>query len=479
MSPGLVSQQLGKMLKMRIRPTLTFSVLILMTATASTSIAAADQSSPPHIVVLLADDLGWGDVGYHGSKIHTPNIDKLAKTGTRLGQFYVQPVCSPTRGALLTGRYPMRLGLQCGVVRPWAEHGLPLDEQTLPSALKEAGYETAIVGKWHLGHNKPEFLPRRRGFDRQYGHYNGALDYFTHIRDGGFDWHKDDRRNDDKGYTTDLIGDEAVRIIAEHEKNRPLFLYVPFNAPHTPLQATKNHLARYTDWPDNQRASYAAMVTCLDEAIGKIVSALEENEFPEGNTLVFFCSDNGGIPRFGSNRELRAGKGKLYEGGVRVPAIMKWTGKLKADHDVNKPLHIVDLFPTLLKLAGVTPDGSKPLDGLDAWPTIAHGEPSPHEFILHNVTPFCGAIRMGDWKLIHNGSVAANATSAPKKQTWELFNIANDPSEKKNVAANRPKMVARLKAKLTELGNAAAAPNIPPNKAPAGFKVPAVWGETD
>lgn len=456
-----------------------FALAIAVCVGTTTTVEANAQLTPPHIIILLADDLGWGDVGYHGSRIHTPNIDNLAKNGTRLNQFYVQPVCSPTRGALMTGRYPMRLGLQCGVVRPWAEHGLPLGERTLPSALKEVGYETAVVGKWHLGHNRPEFLPLQRGFDHQYGHYNGALDYFTHIRDGGFDWHKNDRRNDDEGYSTDLIGDEAVRIIAEHEKNRPLFLYVPFNAPHTPLQATEKHLARYADWPNKQRRTYAAMVTCMDEAIGRIVSALEANDYPESNTLIFFCSDNGGIRKFGSNRELRAGKGTLYEGGVRVPAIMQWKGRVKADHDVNEPLHIVDLYPTLLKLAGLSVDQPKPLDGRDAWPTIAKGQPSPHEFILHNVTPFSGAVRMGDWKLVHNGRVTANATKGPQQQTWELFNIAKDPSEKENLRGARPKVFARLKAKLTELSETAAKPNIPPNKAPAGFKVPPVWGESE
>ena len=314
---------------------------------------AIGNESPPHIILLLADDLGWGDVGYQGSRIATPNIDRLARTGVRLNQFYAQPVCSPTRGALLTGRYPIRLGLQCGVVRPWAEHGLPLNERTLPTALKEAGYKTAIVGKWHLGHNKPEFLPLKRGFDQQYGHYNGALDYFSHIRDGGHDWHKNDRRNGDKGYATDLLGREAERIISEHDKSRPLFLYVPFNAPHTPLQATKKYLEMYSDWPNKKRATYAAMATCMDAAIGQITTALKENEFPSDNTLIFFCSDNGGIPQFGSNRELRSGKGTLYEGGVRVPAVMVWNGRLAANKIVNDPMHIVDLYPTLLKLAGV------------------------------------------------------------------------------------------------------------------------------
>lgn len=435
------------------------------------------NDSPPHIIVLLADDLGWGDVGYNGSKIDTPNIDKLAKQGTRLNQFYVQPVCSPTRGAFLTGRYPMRLGLQCGVVRPWAQHGLPVAERTLPAALKEAGYKTAIVGKWHLGHNKPEFLPLKRGFDQQYGHYNGALDYFTHIRDGAHDWHRNDRSNHDSGYTTELIGLEAERIIKHHDKKDPLFLYVPFNAPHTPLQATKEYLKKYADWKNKRRATYAAMVTCMDTEIGRIVNALSENDFPADNTLVFFCSDNGGIPQLGSNRELRAGKGMLYEGGVRSPAVLVWNGQIEADKDLSEPLHIVDLYPTFLKIAGVDAKQPKPLDGKNAWPTLTKGKPSPHEFILHNTTPFCGALRMGDWKVIRNGHVRANATVKPERQTWELFNVTKDPSEKQDVKDIHKDVFNRLKSKLNELSKEAVPPNIPPNSTPEGFRTPKVWGE--
>ena len=456
---------------------MTLRIAFILLLTAAPALVAKAQITPPHIIILLADDLGWGDVGYHGSRIATPNIDKLAERGARLNQFYVQPVCSPTRGALLTGRYPMRLGLQCGVVRPWAQHGLPLEERTLAEALSDSGYKTAIVGKWHLGHHRPDYLPTRRGFDQQYGHYNGALDYFTHKRDGGHDWHKNDKRNDDEGYTTDLIGREAARIIAEHPKNRPLFLYVPFNAPHTPLQAPMDYKGRYADWPNRQRATYAAMVTCMDDAIGTIVNALEENEFPETNTLIFFCSDNGGIPRLGSNRELRAGKGTLYEGGVRVPAVMVLKDRIEAGSEVNEPLHIVDLLPTLAQLAYIDTRKGKPLDGRNAWPTITRGEPSPHEFILLNSTPFHGAIRMGDWKLIHNGHVTANNVAKPDKQTWELFNIADNPSEKNDLKDEHPEVFAQLKAKLAELSDAAVKPNIPPNRPPRGFHVPEVWGE--
>lgn len=435
------------------------------------------QISPPHIVVLLADDLGWGDVGYQGSEIDTPNIDALAERGTRFSQFYVQPVCSPTRGALLTGRYPMRLGLQCGVVRPWAEHGLPLDERTLPQALREIGYKTAIVGKWHLGHNQPEYLPLQRGFDQQYGHYNGALDYFTHDRDGGFDWHKNDERNNDEGYTTDLIGREAVRIISTHDKSQPLFLYVPFNAPHTPLQAPDDYLEKYSDWPNRQRATFAAMVDCMDTAIGDIVGALDDHEFPASNTLIFFCSDNGGIKRLGSNGEFRAGKGTLYEGGVRVPAIMVLKDRVGANVEVDEPLHIVDLYPTLLNIASASVEQPKSIDGKDAWQTIVSGAPSPHEFILHNVTPFAGALRMGDWKIVHNGQLGANSVSRPEQERWELFNIKQDPFEKNDIREEHPDVFAKLEAKLAELAGAASPANIPPNKPPQGFRVPKVWGE--
>ena len=379
----------------------------------------------------------------------------------------------------MTGRYPMRLGLQCGVVRPWAKHGLPLDETTLPQMLGQAGYATAIVGKWHLGHVTPNYLPTRRGFDRQYGHYNGALDYFTHIRDGGHDWHKDDLPNRDKGYTTDLIGREAARIIAQHHKSRPLFLYVPFNAPHTPLQAPQSYIDKYDHISDRSRRVYAAMVDCMDVAIGEILAALRDSKFPPEDTLIFFCSDNGGIPRLGSNRELRAGKGTLYEGGVRVPAVTVWKGKLQAGSAVDQPLHIVDLYPTLLTLAGVKPKQQKPLDGKDAWPTIAEAKPTPHEFILHNVTPYHGAIRVGDWKLVRNGQVGANATKAGEDDVFELFNISSDPSEKRDLSQTHPDVVQRLKAKLDQLAREAVKANIPPNRAPGDFRVPKIWGHAD
>jgi len=214
-------------------------------AVSRTSGLAGPSADKPNIVFLLADDLGFKDVGYHGGTINTPNIDKLAAEGTRLDQFYVQPVCSPTRSSLMTGRYPMRYGLQVGVVRPWAQHGLPLEERTLAQGLKEAGYTTAICGKWHLGHLDGRYLPTARGFDHQYGHYNGALDYFTHTRDGKHDWYRDDQPLKEEGYSTHLVSREACRLIRAQPAGQPLFLYVPFNGVHAPHQVPEEYKKAY------------------------------------------------------------------------------------------------------------------------------------------------------------------------------------------------------------------------------------------
>ncbi len=432
----------------------------------------------PNIVFILADDLGFKDVGFQGSKIKTPNIDKLAREGARLDQFYVQPVCSPTRSSLMTGRYPIRCGLQIGVVRPWAQHGLPLQERTLAEGLKEAGYTTAICGKWHLGHLSSQYLPTTRGFDHQYGHYNGALDYFTHIRDGGLDWHRNDRPLREEGYATDLIADESVRIIKEHNVSGPLFLYVPFNAVHSPFQAPQSYIDMYKHITNKRRRIYAAMVTCMDDAIGRIVRALQERGLKD-NTLIIFCSDNGGVNSAGSNGPLRGQKGQLYEGGIRVPAVALWPGVVKAGAVVKEPLHIVDMYPTFLKLAGARLEQPLPIDGKDAWPTIIDGRPSPHEEILHNVTAAAGAIRRGDWKLVCNGSIGANNTGPVDKKVFELFNIAEDPYEKNNLAEKYPQKFDELKRRLEYYANEAVPANIPPNKMPKDFKVPKVWGHPE
>ncbi len=445
----------------------------------------------PNIVFFLADDLGWSDVGFHGGEIKTPHLDQLAAAGARLESFYVQPVCSPTRAALLTGRYPMRHGLQVGVVRPWAQYGLPLEERTLAETLREASYFTAICGKWHLGHFQRAYLPTQRGFVHQYGHYNGALDYFTHERDGGFDWHRNDEVCRDEGYTTTLLGDEAVRLIEKHDFANPMFLYVPFNAPHSPLQALDEHLQQVAHIENPKRRAYAAMVHCLDEQVGRVVAALQQRGAIE-NTLFIFSSDNGGPTDLGAtNGKLRAGKGTLYEGGVRVAAFANWKGKIEPGAIIDEPLHMVDWFPTLAKLAGAAPPSApdRPLDGKDIWPVLTQGKPSPHEDILLNTTPSGGAVRAGDWKLIVRNDAGAaqdDATptaprpkkkrrNAPTNETVELFNLANDPSERRNLANEHADQVQVLRARLDVYAQQA----IPPKSAPAapGFKSPAIWGE--
>lgn len=482
--------------------------LALMLAAAFTLPLSHANAAPdrPNVVLIVADDMGFGDVGFHGSEIKTPNIDGLAASGAKLEQFYVQPLCSPTRAALMTGRYPMRYGLQVGVILPYSQYGLPLEERMLPQALREVGYETAMTGKWHLGLFRPEYLPTHRGFDHQYGHYNGQIDYFEHTREGGFDWHRDDHVCRDEGYSTHLIAKEAVRLIEGRDKSKPLFLYVPFNAVHSPHEVPESYKEPYAALKEPRR-TYAGMVAAMDESIGQILGALDSAHMRE-NTLILFTSDNGG-PQPGkvtSNGPLRGGKGSLYEGGVRVAACAAWTGHIPAGSTVDQPLHAVDVYPTLLKLAGADPHQTLPVDGLDAWPAMSAGAPTPHKEILLNATPDKGAIRVGDWKLVINGgrpdtegpgedlpevkdagdakpaknrrarrTAAAPATDNTAEPRVQLFNIAEDPNEKKNVAAEHADKVKELREAFDRIAQQAVPPkNQPPDP---NFKVPAVWGE--
>jgi arylsulfatase A-like enzyme len=444
---------------------------------AATQLRAAEK---PNIVILLADDLGRHDCGFMGgTEIQTPHLDKLAKAGAVLDAHYVQPVCSPTRAALMTGRYPMRHGLQVGVVRPWAQYGLPLDERLLPQTLKEAGYATAIVGKWHLGHFEKAYLPTSRGFDFQYGHYNGALDYFTHVRDGGFDWHKNDAANRDEGYATHLIATEAAKFVADTAGKKPFFLYVPFNAVHSPHQVPDAYLKPYGKLK-GERQKYAGMLAAMDEAVGKVVDAVEKAGV-RNNTLFVFSSDNGGPApgRVTDNGKFRAGKGTLYEGGVRVAAFATWDGKIKPG-TVTEPIHMVDWLPTLTKLAGATAEPKLPLDGLDVWPVLAEGKPTPHAAILLNTTPTTGAVRAGDWKLVSkSGEDDPDGEAAKKdeKESVELFDLKADPYEKTNLAAKHPEKVKELRAVLAGYAKQAVAPRAKPK--PKGFVTPKVWGEKE
>jgi arylsulfatase A-like enzyme len=242
----------------------------------------------PNIVHIVADDLGWKDVGFNGcADIKTPNIDKLAATGAKLSQFYVQMMCTPTRAALMTGRYPFRYGLQTAVIPSVSAYGLATDEWLMPQCLKEAGYKTAIIGKWHLGHADKKYWPKQRGFDFQYGAMIGELDYFTHEEHGVLDWYQDNKPLKEKGYTTNLIGNQAVKLIEQHDTSTPLYLYLAFNAPHTPYQAPQEYIDRYKDIQDPTRRTYAGMVACLDDEIGRVVAALDKKKMRD-NTLIIF-----------------------------------------------------------------------------------------------------------------------------------------------------------------------------------------------
>jgi len=406
----------------------------------------------PNIVVILADDLGNADLGYRGSKIRTPNIDTLAREGVRLESFYGMPLCTPARAALMTGRYPMRTGLQTFVIFPGHTYGLPTEETTLPQALKEAGYQTAMVGKWHLGHADRKYWPQNRGFDSFYGNLVGEVDYFTKDRGGIIDWQRNGKFLKEKGYHTTQIGDEAVKLIEQQDPEKPLFLYFASLAPHSPYQAPQADIDAYKEvFKDETKRNYAAMITELDTQVGRIVAALEKKGIRD-NTLIFFTSDNGGklagsvsAPGTGasktppaSNGKFRDGKASLYEGGVRVPAIMNWPGKLKPGI-TNEPLHLVDLMPTFLKLAGGHGSPERPFDGRDAWGSFAENKSSPHEDILINVEFFRGAIRKGHWKLV-------KLAILPGKT--ELFDLLKDPGEKNNVADQFPQVVAELEERL-------------------------------
>jgi arylsulfatase A-like enzyme len=446
---------------------------LILLATLATAARAADG---PDVVFIIADDLGRNDVGFMGGKdIKTPHLDRLARTGTVLRQFYVQPVCSPTRAALLTGRYPMRYGLQVGVVRPWSKYGLPLDERTLPQALRDTGYTTALVGKWHLGSHDKAYWPTSRGFDQFYGHLFGAIDYFTHIRDGAHDWYKNAEPLKVEGYATHLIAREAVRVIKEQPKDKPLYLQVAFNAVHAPLQVPEKYMEPYANLKGKRR-TYAGMLAAMDEGVGQIVAAIDESGRRD-RTLFVFTSDNGGPNPVNvtDNGDLRAGKGTLYEGGVRVCAFASWQGRIKPGSSVDQPLHIADWYPTILKLAGASLEQKQPLDGKDLWPCLTEGKPSPHEEILINAEPTRGALRTGDWKLVMSGEKRRagrrqQGGGAGATATVELFNLRDDPQEKNNLADKHPEKRNELRARYDAYAETAAEPRNKGEVAPAAEK---------
>jgi arylsulfatase A-like enzyme len=425
--------------------------------------ATAHAAQKPNIVHIVADDLGWKDVGFNGcTDIKTPHLDKLAAEGAKLTRFYVQPMCTPTRAALLTGRYPFRYGLQTAVIPSVSAYGLDTTEWLMPQCLKEAGYKTAIIGKWHLGHADQRWWPRQRGFDYQYGAMIGELDYFTHEEHHVLDWYRDNKPLREKGYTTQLIGNEAVKLIEKHDTSAPLYLYLTFNAPHTPYQAPQEYIDRYKHIQDPTRRIYAGMVACLDDEIGRLVAALDKKGMRD-NTLILFHSDNGGTknPMFAGvmadmskvripcdNGPYRDGKGSLFEGATRVCALANWPGHIKPQ-TVDGLIHAVDVYPTLAGLAGASTSKCKPLDGVNVWDTIAEGKPSPRSEFVYNLEPFRAALRQGDWKIIWRNMLPSSV---------DLYDLSKDPSEQNNLAAAHPDKVAAMQQRLDALAKEASKP---------------------
>ncbi|MDR1959832.1 MAG: arylsulfatase [Planctomycetaceae bacterium] len=489
---------------------LVLPVLLLLSGV--TTLFAAEKTAKPNIVIFLIDDLGWADVGWHGTEIKTPNLDKLADSGIKLEQFYVRPLCSPTRASLLTGRYPLRYGLQQHVIWPWSDYGLPTDERTLADALHETGYYTAIVGKWHLGVADKKYHPLQRGFDHHYGLYNWGVDYYEHTYPGmgpgrplarqegtrpeaagpdffgrniagGFDWHRNGKTVREEGYSTDLIGKEAAGLVKNHDTAKPLFLYVPFNGVHSPYQEApdKELNAQYENL-NGVRKIYAGMVSSVDSNVGRIVKALEEKGILD-NTVIFFSSDNGGPqPKVVTdNGPLRGEKATVYEGGVRVPAFVVWPGKIKPNTASHQAFHIVDLYPTLLGIAGASLEQKHPLDGVDIKDALLEDKPLSRKEILLYSIPRGGAIRVGDWKLVINGGSSFRFGQGQEQdRKTELFNIKEDPYEKNDLAASNPEKLQELLERYEVYVKESVPPLEKPVlelEVPKNFKTPEVWGE--
>ena len=421
-----------------------------MLGLASTLLAATATAAPqpPNVVVLLADDLGWADVGYHGSEIETPAIDRIAREGVRLERFYVAPICSPTRAALLTGRDPMELGIAYDQLHPWYNAGLPPDATTLADVFRAAGYRTGIVGKWHLGHTQAHQLPNAHGFDHFHGHLHTNTDYYEHRREGGHDLQRDGQSVFEPGvYLSHIQGREAARFIRERDPDRPFLLYVPFTAPHSPMQAPEATIEHYAHLPEARyRRVYAAMVHELDLAIAKILAALDQEGIGD-DTLVLFCSDNGGFNAFGAvNKPLRGQKGQAFEGGIRVPAAIRWPARLPAGGALGGVMSVLDVLPTLASAAAIPLEADDRRDGRDRWAELAAGELAADHPPLYFVSeiPIPGLIQLGvidgDWKLVQ--ILRERPTSTEVRSM--LFRIREDPHEERNLAERHPEQVERL-----------------------------------
>ena len=386
---------------------------------------ATAQTTKPNVVIIIADDLGWNDIGTRNPKIVTPNLVKLAKEGVELQRFYGYPVCSPARAGLLTGVLPRRLGL-VNIIMP-GQAGITKATPALPAKLKSAGYTTSLIGKWHLGNQNPSSAV---GFEHFYGFMGGEVDYLKHTdMRGKLDWQRDGKQIEESGYTTYLFADEASKQIRNRDKAKPFFLQVAFNAPHVELAAPEDLVAKH-----KSDGLYGAVVEGLDVGIGRILTTLDEQGLRD-NTLVIFVSDNGAPRRTGSNAPLRGYKGSVDEGGIRTPAIVRWPKRVPAGVKLDQPIAIIDLFPSIAAALNLPLNAELKIDGVNQWSAIAGGKTLPRPPFL--VASSDIALFDGDWKLVE--------TNAGQRA---LYNLKADISEAKDLLVTQPEQAAKLGAQL-------------------------------
>ena len=439
--------------------------IIIFSQLAFFSIANATPKQP-NIIIMLADDLGWADVGYHGSDINTPSIDRLTREGMRLERFYVNPICTPTRASLLTGRDALKMGVGYFPILAWSNKAVSQSEIFLSETLKKSGYQTGMVGKWHLGHTLESHTPNANGFDDFFGHLHTQVFYYSHQTSGGHDLqHNGQSVRRDGQYLTDVHGEEAVRFIKNRDNAKPFFLYIPFLAPHSPMEAPKALIQSYSDRPPiaipknnplhntfppshikQTQQIYAAMVDSMDQAIGRVLDTLDSEGIAE-NTIVLFLSDNGGFYGFGANnRPLRGEKMTVFEGGIRVPAVIRWTEQIPKQSVNHQVLSVMDIVPTLANAINMDLSTSRPIDGINAWPLTQEPTFTNRDKALFFVaeqptaSPFYYAVIRDEWKLIQ--VIEEDLYTKTVKNL--LFNIHHDPNEKKNLAKKHPKKVAEL-----------------------------------
>ena len=384
--------------------------------------------------MFVSDDMGWNEVGYHGSKIATPHIDGLAKEGVQLDRFYVHPICSPTRTALMTGRSPARFGITGAIGRGV----VPLDEHFMPQTFQKAGYQTFMVGKWHLGERSDDYAPNARGFDHFFGFHGGGINYYTTNGSRARGWFRNGQSVAPQGYSTDLLADEAIKLLKNRNKKKPIFLYLPFNAPHQPAQASERLLEKYRKLGFfGRRVGQAGAIEAMDAAIGRVLATIEAEGISKETLVMFFCDNGSGGGRRGSTAlpgqlALRGGKGSVLEGGIRVPAVLRWPGVIRASTKCNQLISAQDLFPTFAAAAGIKPANQKPFDGVNCWPAIVKNK-------LIKRPPAIVAGPFGDFAVLHD----------QWKLTWgqgqvSLYNVKDDPTESKDVTLNHSETAANL-----------------------------------